>query len=276
MLGVLGFDAKPLSARVRIQRPRDFVPPRTHMFIRVDLGGDVWLTDVGVGGASLTAAIRFQEGQQPTPHDPRRLVREGELWFHQIRYGDEWHDVYEFTSEQMPLTGRSPIGSRAPISRSHFRDRLMVARALPEGRRLTLLNRDFTVREQDGRADTRAIASAEELLAILADSFGLHFARAHVLAILMRRRPGRREPVHRADNTVLNYAAAGQRPRSLSVGESKETLAQTPGNELTGLAAEKRRLIRTGWRGQPEGEGIDHDLSTALRPGLQHVQLSPR
>src|SRR3954463_2712152 len=59
VLGTLGFDAKPLSARVRLQRPRDFVPPRTHMFVRVEIDGEVWLTDVGVGGASLTSAIRL-------------------------------------------------------------------------------------------------------------------------------------------------------------------------------------------------------------------------
>jgi N-hydroxyarylamine O-acetyltransferase len=35
VLGVLGFDVSPISARVRLQHPRDYVPPRTHMFVRV-------------------------------------------------------------------------------------------------------------------------------------------------------------------------------------------------------------------------------------------------
>src|SRR6188768_1581585 len=56
VLGALGFQVAPLSARVRWQRPRDFVPPRTHLFIRVEIDGESWLTDVGVGGLSLTAA----------------------------------------------------------------------------------------------------------------------------------------------------------------------------------------------------------------------------
>lgn len=177
ILSALDFDAKPLSARVRLQRPRDFVPPRTHMFVGVGVAGEVWLTDVGVGGASLTSAIRFHAaGEQPTAHEPRRLVREGELWFHQVRYGDQWHDVYEFTSEEMPPIDRTVANwYTSTHPRSHFRDRLMVARALPDGRRLALLNRDFTVRERDGRADTRHVASAEELLTVLAESFGLHF-----------------------------------------------------------------------------------------------------
>jgi N-hydroxyarylamine O-acetyltransferase len=177
VLGQLGFDARPLSARVRLQRPRDFVPPRTHMFLRVDVDGEPWLTDVGVGAASLTSAIRLQEGEQPTAHEPRRLVRERDVWFHQIRYGLEWHDVYEFTAGEMPAIDRTVANwYTSAHPQSHFRDRLMAARALPEGRRLSLLDRELTVRERDGQARARTLASPDELLAVLADSFGLHFA----------------------------------------------------------------------------------------------------
>ncbi len=177
VLETLGFDVKPLSARVRLQRPRDFLPPRTHVFLRVELEGETWFTDVGVGGASLTCAIRFRENdEQPTPHEPRRFIREGNVWFHQLRYGTTWQDVYEFTTEEMPFIDRTVSNwFTSAHPQSHFRDRLMAARALPEGRRLALLNRDFTIRERDGRADTRTIASPEELLAILDEHFGLQF-----------------------------------------------------------------------------------------------------
>jgi N-hydroxyarylamine O-acetyltransferase len=106
-LTALGFKAVPLSARVRIDRPRDVLPPRTHLFLRVDLAGESWLTDVGVGALSLTRAIRYGvEGEQATPHEPRRLVREDGRWFHQARLGDTWSDVYEFTGEEMPHIDR--------------------------------------------------------------------------------------------------------------------------------------------------------------------------
>ena len=39
VLGELGFKVAPISARVRIDRPRDFTPPRTHVFLRVELEG---------------------------------------------------------------------------------------------------------------------------------------------------------------------------------------------------------------------------------------------
>jgi N-hydroxyarylamine O-acetyltransferase len=57
VLATLGFDVRPLSARVRLDRPRSDTPPRTHMFLRVELGNESWLTDVGVGGLSLTAPL---------------------------------------------------------------------------------------------------------------------------------------------------------------------------------------------------------------------------
>lgn len=62
---------------MRYQRPRDFTPARTHVFLRVELAGESWLVDVGVGGMSLTSAIRLDTGEvQPTAHEPRRIVRE--------------------------------------------------------------------------------------------------------------------------------------------------------------------------------------------------------
>ncbi len=178
VLGRLGFVAAPLSARIRLQRPRDFIPPRTHLFVRVDLEGEVWVTDVGAGSASLTSALRWDDRgeEQATTHEPRRIVRENDRWFHQVRYGSEWQDVCEFTGEEMPLIDRVLANwytSAHPDS--SFRARLTVARALPEGRRLTILNRDFTVRERDGRGETRTTASAEELLAVLTESFGIAF-----------------------------------------------------------------------------------------------------
>src|SRR5471032_1462354 len=91
VLEALGFSAAPISARVRLRHPRDFTPPRTHLFLRIELDGESWLADVGIGGLSLTSAIRLHtDAEQATPHEPRRIVREGALFFHQARLGDEW------------------------------------------------------------------------------------------------------------------------------------------------------------------------------------------
>ncbi|WP_214405716.1 arylamine N-acetyltransferase family protein [Pseudonocardia lacus] len=183
VLTALGFAVTPLSARVRLDRPREVVPPRTHLFLRVDLDGETWLTDVGIGGVSLTCAIGWEpdgadeQRAQQTPHEPRRVVREGGKWFHQVRFGQQWADVYEFTGEEMPLVDRE-VGNwyTSAHPQSHFRHRLMVARAGDQGRRLTLTDTELKVRDRDGHAESTPIGSPDELLTALDEHFGLRFA----------------------------------------------------------------------------------------------------
>ncbi|MBC7977656.1 MAG: arylamine N-acetyltransferase, partial [Myxococcales bacterium] len=145
VLETLGFAARPLSARVRYQRPRDFTPARTHLFVRVELETS-WLVDAGVGAMSLTSALRLDtEALQTTPHEPRRLLREDGRIFHQVQLAGEWHDVCEFTLEEMPPIDREVASwYTSAHPGSHFKNRLLVARALPDGGRLGLLNRELT------------------------------------------------------------------------------------------------------------------------------------
>lgn len=175
VLETLGFQVAPLSARVRTQRPRDFTPARTHLFVRVELDGESWLADVGVGGLSLTSPIRLRiDDEQPTLHEPRRLVREGGVIYHQARLGEEWHDVLELTLEQMPPIDREVANwYTSTHPQSHFRDRLMVARAGAHGMRHTLLNHELTHRRPDGTADRHHVATPEELLRVLDEVFEL-------------------------------------------------------------------------------------------------------
>jgi N-hydroxyarylamine O-acetyltransferase len=178
VLGTFGFTATPLSARVRLDRPADVVPPRTHLLLRVEVDGEPWLTDVGIGAQSLTSAIRFEpDVEQETPHEPRRIVRAGDRWFHQARLGADWVDIYEFTGETMPFIDRQ-VGNWYTSTHpdSGFKRRFMVARAGDAGRRITLTDTELKIREPDGHADTRPVTSPDDLLATLAEHFDLHFA----------------------------------------------------------------------------------------------------
>jgi len=177
VLRELGFQVAPLSARVRLQRPRDFTPPRTHVFLRVELDGESWLTDVGVGGLSLTSPLRLAIAEeQATLHEPRRILQEGRRLFHQVRFGADWQDVCEFTLEEMPPIDREIANwYTSAHPQSHFKNRLLVARAAAEGQRLSILNDQFTLRERHGTATTRQLTSAEELLEVLLKQFGLSF-----------------------------------------------------------------------------------------------------
>jgi N-hydroxyarylamine O-acetyltransferase len=177
VLEAFGFEVTPLAARVHMGRPRTEVPPRTHLCLRVQVAGEPWLTDVGVGGLSLTAAIRLEPDLvQATPHETRRIVRDGALYFHQARLGDEWQDIYQFTGDTMPQIDRE-LGNwyTSTHPNSHFRNTLMVARAGTEGRRYTVQDDRFKVRERAGHAHEQVIGSAHELLSVLAEHFELRF-----------------------------------------------------------------------------------------------------
>jgi N-hydroxyarylamine O-acetyltransferase len=181
----LGFDPHLLSARVRIGRASDFTPARTHMIVRVELDGVPWLLDGGVGGLSPTAALRLDtESAQPTPHEPRRIVRLGQ-WrglgerapdaklMHQVLLGDTWQDVCEFTLEEMPQIDRTLANWYLNTHpESHFGNRLMVAKANPQGR-VTLLNKELTRRDLVGVPEVTFIESSKQLNAVLQREFGI-------------------------------------------------------------------------------------------------------
>ncbi|MBX9583616.1 MAG: arylamine N-acetyltransferase [Gemmataceae bacterium] len=179
-LSAMGFAATPLSARVRLKAPREFVPPRTHLFLRVDIEGIPWLADIGIGSLSPTATLRLDlfDLEQPTPHEPRRIVREERVpfprYFHPARLGDDWADVNEFTLQEMPPIDRE-LGNwwTSTSPNSKFRQNLLVALARPDGTRLSVLNREFTHRRGADVLERLELADNDHVLAVLGERFGL-------------------------------------------------------------------------------------------------------
>lgn len=177
VLNKLGFEVTPISARVRLDKSRDFTPPRTHVFLRVEISGNSWLTDVGVGGVSLTSAIQLIENtEQKTNHETRRIVFENNKYFHQILFPGGWVDVCEFTLEEMPEIDRELANwFTSAHPKSHFKDRLIVARAGDDGKRHTLVNRELSERDKNGLAYKTMLNSPKELIDILKEKFDLSF-----------------------------------------------------------------------------------------------------
>lgn len=183
----LGFNATPLAARVRFRQPRDFVPPRTHIFVRVDLDGEQWLADVGVGGLSPTAPIRFVvDEEQSSPHEPRRIIRENDRYYHQVGLGGTWEDVCEFTGEEMHAIDRE-VGNwwTSTNPNSKFAQNIMAAIAKRDGTRYVLENRSFAHRRaSDGWVlQSIEIRSPEELHDVLSACFGVKIPRDASLGI---------------------------------------------------------------------------------------------
>ncbi|MGH6929009.1 MAG: arylamine N-acetyltransferase family protein [Dongiaceae bacterium] len=186
-LRALGFRVTGLGGRV-LWYAEDAVTARTHMLLRVDLDGEIYVADAGFGVQTPTGPLRLEpDTVQATPHEPYRLVRTGDEYRMQARIGDAWRTLYRFGLEQQLMPDYEIANwylSTHPESR--FVSALMAARPAP-GRRYTLRNNEFTVRDLDGNAERRTIASAAELRDVLAGPLGLTVpASPEVDAVLAR------------------------------------------------------------------------------------------
>lgn len=178
VLRALGYRVTPIGARVRGPIPRDAMPARTHLFLRVHLDDGDWLTDVGTGGSSLTAALPLEFGiDLPTPHEKRRLERDaaGRL-FHQMWTGREWMDVCEFTLDEMHPIDREVANwwtSASPAS--HFKTGIIAGRARRDGSRVAIRDGEFTHRRGGEILAREPLTPGARLLDILAEHFDLRF-----------------------------------------------------------------------------------------------------
>src|SRR5258706_13268600 len=79
VLKALGFSVLGLAARVLWNVPAGVITSRSHMLLRVDIGEEPYIADVGFGGQVLTGPLRLEpDTEQATPHEPFRLLRAGE------------------------------------------------------------------------------------------------------------------------------------------------------------------------------------------------------
>lgn len=171
-----GFDVTPMLARVRRNVPAEVRTPLTHMVLQVVIDGRPWLADVGFGavGPSMPLALDTTE-EQETPHEPHRLVcRDGKI-LHQVKLSGEWMDVYVFVPEgQESIDFELGNWFSCTHPKAHFKNNLIVTR-VGDGFRLSIFNREFTTRRDDGRVETSAIATPLQLLELLESKFELRF-----------------------------------------------------------------------------------------------------
>lgn len=171
----IGFEVKPLAARVRLGAPRDYMPPRTHIFVKVVLDGEDWIVDSGIGGFSQTAPLRWiVDAEQETPHDRRRFVVEDGRYFHQVWNGEAWFDLCEFTGEEShPMDQAVGNWWTSTNPNARFRTGLAIGLARRDGTRYAILNDRFTHRRNTEILEQRQIESKADLLSVLKDKFGL-------------------------------------------------------------------------------------------------------
>lgn len=172
MLQTIGFTVSGLVARVLWRQADDAETAQTHMLLRVELDGVTWLADVGFGGHALTGALRLQSGlEQPTGHEPFRLQLQSEDWRMQSLVHERWVTLYHFDLRRaLPIDYAVANHYVSTYPTSSFVNDLRVARTAAD-RRLTLRNREFTVRRLGCEPERRTLRNTAEIRLVLEQEF---------------------------------------------------------------------------------------------------------
>lgn len=176
-LRALGYPVRELAARVMWMQPDDALTPQSHMLLDVDTPDGARLVDVGFGGLTVTAGLRWEDGlEQRTPHGAYRLLRRDDYWWLQSQIAGEWKNLYRV--RRIDMHGCDYEASSYFLSthpQSIFTGNLMLARAGVD-RRWTLFNRDLSEYRADGSVARRTLADGDALIATVQDLFGLPVA----------------------------------------------------------------------------------------------------
>ncbi|HXJ01848.1 MAG TPA: arylamine N-acetyltransferase [Micropepsaceae bacterium] len=188
VLTALGFHVTGLAARVLIGHAPGSTR-RSHMLLKIDLDGERFIADVGLGSWAMSAPLNLDtEGEQETPHGPFRIIRHEDYFDVQTIMNREWVTLYRFSQEeQMPMDYEVSNWFCSTHPESKFTTDLMAAR-LPPGRRLGLSNRRFSIHYPGGHTERRELADASEIAAVLENDFGIKLPepREELLAVLAR------------------------------------------------------------------------------------------
>jgi N-hydroxyarylamine O-acetyltransferase len=169
----LGFSVRQLAARVLYGSQRKL--PRTHVLLLVDVDGATWLADVGFGIEGLLLPLPFGSGREARQFAWTYRVTEADgEWILQSLRNGSWTDLYSFSLEPQLAVDFEPANhytSTHPESR--FVRTLAVQLPTPDVRYM-LRNRELVL-DHGGTVTRRVLTDDAELLAVLAETFGLRF-----------------------------------------------------------------------------------------------------
>ena len=170
LLDAIGLSSTSLLGRVRRGPPASW--GRTHMVLRVPIGGEVWLADVGFGAQSLIEPMRLTDGA--TLHQlgmTYALRREQHLWILSASDVAAATDLYEFTDDpQTSVDIEIANHYTATHPASVFRRTLTIQRVTAD-ERITLRG-ETLVRDRSGRASEERVDRAR-LSHVAREVFGI-------------------------------------------------------------------------------------------------------
>ena len=173
VLELLGYSVMRLAARVHYpNRPK---VPRTHIALLVEAEDTACVADVGFGLEGLLHPVPFVAGREARQFAwTYRLVEAGGEWALQSRRNQAWTEHYSFTLDPCLPVDFEPANhytSTHPDSR--FVHTLTAQLPTPEVR-YRLRNRELVL-DRGATVTRRVLADDEDLLAVLAETFGLGF-----------------------------------------------------------------------------------------------------
>ena len=166
----VGIDSTTLLGRVRRGPPHRWC--RTHMVLRVPVGRDVWLADVGFGAMGLLEPIPLADGATAAQGGfSFRLRREDGLWILTARDAAGEMDLYEFTEDrQTPWDVEVANHFTATHAESIFRKTLTIQRTWQDQR--TILRTDLLTRYRGGRMTEESVPR-DRLAGVAREEFGV-------------------------------------------------------------------------------------------------------
>lgn len=137
LLRALQFDVKEYYGRFLLGEPLE-MPMRRHRIVRVRIGGDVYICDVGVGIPAPRFPLLFAENEvQRQGDESYRIVRHKTLgWVVETFLKEAWQRLYCFTEdEQYPIDFAMPHHWCTTHPDSIFLNYTMAYIRTPDGRR---------------------------------------------------------------------------------------------------------------------------------------------
>ncbi|MBU6457640.1 MAG: arylamine N-acetyltransferase [Bradyrhizobium sp.] len=172
----VGYKITSLQGRVVRGLAIDAPRPAIHMLLKVELPDGSYLADVGFGNLAPTSALLLApQIEQETPHEVMRFINVGGELTLQAQLRDGWHHIYRvipyprYDAEYEITNWYTATHPETP-----YQGNIIVAKPGPNRSRITMYNARVTIRDADGHAEKRWLASESEFKEVLRGEFGLN------------------------------------------------------------------------------------------------------
>ena len=179
----VGFQPIAHAARVVMLTPRQSAP-RTHMFLTVVLDGTTYVLDPGFGGHGPLVPLPLVENldTREGPDIHRFTRRDGE-WLLETNIAGVMSPLWISTLEpESPIDFVMGNHFTSTWPESRFVQSLMLRAITPDGRRVSVMNRDVTV-AQNGAFEKWQLADRAALRALLAREFDIDLPEVERLRV---------------------------------------------------------------------------------------------